>query len=390
MRKLLVSVLVILTLLVSGCSGQDTGVITISQEPAVSNSGVQSGGVDGIDTSKIQGKIRNIYCVAQNQVLILADKLYIYDLFTNGILSKTDIVNFSEAEFYSIDRGIAAIGKINADNSNGLSANAKEDDILIIIYDNSLNKTVQISSSMFGAENEFIASPQQVAISKDGKNIAFATNTGLYIYNIDTKTKTTLIDLSDEDDEKRNGLAWFDKVAFVKNGSSLAFMAQSFDVPAINGKDAYDTYGTIDISGSNLILNKSKDYTVKQLLAFNDFMLLGDDFMAPSGKLLKLDLSTMKPETFNTQTQKESGSIFGSEKGGYFATSVVNKDNITVRVYSMDTGLMLMEEKIVEDSFYMEREPEVRIIDGLKTCIVILGNRQADVSTLCLFFTFNE
>ena len=388
MRKLLVSVFVML--LVSGCSGKDSGAITISKEPVVSKSGVHNEVVEGIETSKIQGKIRNIFYDAQSQVLIQADKLYIYDLVTSSILYKTDIENFSESEFYKIDNGIAAIGKINADNSNGLSANSQEDGILIIIYDNLLKKTAQISSSMFAAGNELITSPQQVAVSKDGKNIAFATNKGLYIYNISSKTKTTLIDLSDDNEEKRCGLAWFDKVAFVKSGSALAFMAQSFDVPAVNGKNAYNTYGTINIDGSNLLLDKRKDYTVKQFLAFNDFILMADDFMAPSGKLLKLDLSTMKPDTINTKTQKESGSIFGSEKGQYFATSVVNKDNVTVRVYSVNTGLMVMEKVIVKDSFYMEREPEIRIIDELKTCIVILGNRQEDISTLCLFFTINE
>ncbi|NNJ29506.1 hypothetical protein [Lacrimispora defluvii] len=388
MRKLIIAALVIL--LLSGCSAQDSSAITISQEPVVSKSAVLSEVADGIDTSKIQGKIRNIFCAAQNQVLILADKLYIYDLVTNSILYNTDMVNFSESEFYTIDKGIAAIGTINGDNSNGLSVNSQKDNILIVLYDNSLEKTAEINSSMFVAENEFIASSQQVAVSDDGKNIAFATNLGLYIYNIHTKTKTTLIDLSDDNDEKRCGLAWIDKVAFVKSGSTLAFMAQSFDVPVINGKDAYNTYGTINIDGSNLSLSERKDYTVKQFLAYNDFILMADGFKAPSGKLLKLDLSTMKLDTFSTKTQKESGSIFGSEKGQYFATSVVNKDNVTVRVYSMNTGLMLMEKVIVKEAFYMEREPEIRIIDDLKTCIVILGNRQRDVSTLCLFYPLNE
>lgn len=380
MRKLFVSALVIL--LLSGCSTQDSSAITISQESVVSKSAVHTEVVDGIDTNKIQGKIRNIYCAAQNQVLIFADKLYIYDLVANSILYKTDIVNFSESEFYTIEKGIAAIGTINA--------NSQKDNILIVLYDNSLNKTAEINSSMFVAENEFIASPQQVAVSDDGKNIAFATNLGLYIYNIHTKTKTTLIDLSDDNNEKRCGLAWIDKVSFVKNSSTLAFMAQSFDVPVINGKDAYNTYGTINIDGSNLSLGERKDYTVKQFLAYNDFILMADGFKAPSGKLLKLNLSKMKLETFSTKIQKESGSIFGSEKGQYFATSVVNKDNVTVRVYSMDTGLMLMEKVIVKDGIYMEREPEIRIMDDLKTCIVMLGNRQSDVSTLCLFYNINE
>ena len=198
MRKLFVFALVIL--LLSGCSAQDSSAITISQASVVSKSEVHSEVINGIDTNKIQGKIRNIFYVAQNQVLILADKLYNYDLVTNSILYKTDIVNYSESEFYKIEKGIAAIGTINA--------NSQKDNISIVLYDNSLKKTAEISSSMFVAENEFIASPQQVAVSDDGKNIAFATNLGLYVYNIQTKTKATLIDLSDDNNEKRCGLAW--------------------------------------------------------------------------------------------------------------------------------------------------------------------------------------
>lgn len=404
MRKSFCSILLILILFVSGCTNSNTLNDSSSDMPsnsvksetssdaesdAVASkvSGAVASKVSDIDTSKIQGKIKNIYYVNNNQVLIQADKLYLYDLFISEILYQVDKGSFQVEECHVIDNGIVAIGEVG-NNGSGDSMSSGPGNLLCVTYDRELNKIAEVDMNEFIGENEYIDFTQSVAMSKDGQKIAFATNGGLFLYDINDKTKTTLINLLDDDSEKRMGLALFDQIAFVNDDNMIAFKSQSFDIPAVNGKASFDTYGTISIDGTGLSVNRSTDYSVKQMIAYNTFLVLTEDFTVPSGKLMVLDLSSNKSEIFRTATKKESGNVFGSEKGQYFATSTVNQDNVTVRIYDMKNSSLLLEESIVKESVYMEREPEVRIIDDMRTCIVLLGNRQTDISTQYVIFNF--
>lgn len=407
MRKLSCSILLVLILFISGCTNSDTlnssssdmpsnGVSQGASSPISSSSSDTSSNaeedsaiskISDFDISKIQGKIKNLYYIDNNQVLIQADKLYLYDLFESKILSQVDKESFLEEEYHVIDDGIVAVGIVGSTGS-GDSMSSGLSSLLCVVYDKELNKITEIGSDEFIDENEYIVSTQLVTMSKDGRKIAFATNGGLFLYDINDKTKITLVNLLDDDSEKRMGLALFEQIAFVNDDNMIAFKSQSFDVPAVNGKASFDTYGTINIVGTGLSVNRSTDYSVKQMIAYNSFLFLTEDFTVPSGELMVFDLSSDKSETLKTTTKKESGNVFGSEKGQYFATSIVNQDNVTVRIYDMKNGSLLMEESIVKESVYMEREPEIRIIDDMRTCIVLLGNRQTDISTQYLIFNF--
>ena len=404
MRKLSSSILLVLILFISGCtnsnnlndSSSDMPSISVSSETSSNaesdavvskESDAATSKISDIDTSKIQGKIKNIYYVDNNQVLIQADKLYLYDLFKSEILCQVDKGIFKEEECHVIDNGIVVVGKVG-NNGSGGSMSPGSGNLLCVIYDRELNKKAEVEVNEFIGENEYIDSTQLVAMSKDGEKIAFATNGGLFLYDIDDNKKTTLINLLDDDSDKRIGLALFEQIAFVNDDDKIAFKSQSFDVPAVNGKESFDTYGTISIDGTGLSVNRSTDYSVKQMIAYNTFLFLAEDFTVPSGKLMVFDLSSNNSEILRTKTEKESGNVFGSEKGRYFATSIVGQDNVTVRIYDMKNSLLLLEESIVKESVYMEREPEVRIIDDMRTCIVLLGNRQTDISTQYLIFNF--
>jgi hypothetical protein len=61
---------------------------------------------------------------------------------------------------------------------------------------------------------------------------------------------------------------------------------------------------------------------------------------------------------------------------------------IVVRVYASDTGERICEKEINEDSRHMERDPQIRILGKSKTLIVLLGNRQSDISTIVRFYRF--
>lgn len=406
MRKLFCTILLIFILFVSGCTNPDTsgsssampsnragqkssGSITsaASDSSSKAESGTADRKISEIDTSKIQGKIKNLYYIDKNKVLIQANKLYLFDLSTSKILHQADKANFMEEEYHVIDNGIAAVGIVNSSDSEG-AMNSGSSGISCIIYDKDLKKLTEIGSDELIGKNEFINSTQLVAVSRDGQKLAFASNAGLFLYDIKDKTKTTLVNLIDDNSKKRMGLAQFEQIAFVKDDHLISFKSQSFDIPAVEGKPSFDTYGTINIDGTDLSVKRNTDYSVKQMLAYNTFLFLAEDFTVPSGKLMVYDLSSDKSKILKTTTKKESGSVYGSEKGQYFATSIVNKDNVTVRIYDTQSGSLLMEEPIVKDNVYMEREPEVRIIDSMRMCIVLLGNRQKDITTQYLIFNF--
>lgn len=332
--------------------------------------------VANIDTSKITGKIKSMYYADENRALILADKLYLYDIGKGNILCNVKKPDFDEDEYHATKDGYAVMGWTFDGSAT------------CVLYDNKLNKTDKVQLDTLLGKEERIVSAQAMAISHSGKNIAFATNKGLYLYDTKKKSKTKLIDLADTDPKKRSGLAIIEQIAFVKDESMIAFKSQSFDVPAIVGKSSFDTYGSICIDGSGLSVNRSNDYSAKEMTAYNSFVLWAEDFTVSSGKLMILDIASGKSSVVKTKTKKESGNVFGSDKGAYFAASSIDKGKVTVRVYDTKTGSVLLEKVVTSESQYAIREPQIRVFDELKTCVVLLGNRQADIDTKCVVLGF--
>lgn len=395
MPKLVYCFFFVLLLFVSGCTNIDlssslkTFAASDKKEPA-SITSTTNQRVTDIDIKKIHGKIQNIYYVNKNQILILADKLYLYNLLTGNIVSQTDKENLIEERYCVLNNGIAAIGFRTGGNTDrsGFVVDSESDAISCVLYDNKLNKEMEINSEELIGKDEFFDFPDTMSVSKDGKKIVFATNAGLYLYDINHKTKTTLVDLLDKDSSKRSGLVGFDQVEFVNDDKMVVFKSQSFDVPAVVGKLSFDTYGTMNIDGSGLNVRKSTDYQVKQLIAYNTFAFFAEDFTVPSGRLMIFDFSLGQSKLLKTKTQKESGNVLGSENGTFFATTGIESGNIMVRVYDTKSNSMLMEKEIVKEDKYMERDPQVRIFDDMRTCIVLLGNTQKELSTQYLIFSF--
>ncbi len=333
-------------------------------------------GVPNIDTSKITGKIKSMYYADENRALILADKLYLYDIGSGSVLYDTKKPDFDEEVCRATKDGYAVMGWIFEGNAT------------CILYDSKLNKTSEVRLDTLPGKEERMVSAQAMAVSHSGTNIAFATNKGLYLYDTKKKSKTKLIDLADTDAKKRFGLVIIEQIAFVKDDGIIAFKSQSFDVPAVVGKSSFDTYGSIRVDGSGLSVNRSNDYSVKEMTAYNSFVLWAEDFTVPSGRLMVLDMNSGKSTLIKTKTKKESGNVFGSDKGAYFATSSIDKGKVTVRVYDTKTGSVLLEKVVTSESRYAIREPQIHVFDKSKTCVVLLGNRQADVDTQCVVLGF--
>jgi hypothetical protein len=413
MRKLILMVLCpILTISLTACSGSgdlsETSKPTTTSEQTAPTSetpgtDIKSGGdatpathTEGntnislpanFADSAIQGKIRNLfYAGSPNTVIISADKLYLYDLAAQKVIAETGKESFNGEAYYPIKNGYVGIGMKmpGGGNGGGLVVNSSAPGYVIQFYDSSLAKGTAISLDTILKSGEMVFSELGVAVSSDGNSIAIASNIGLTLYNVSTKQKTILIDCRIADNTGRKGISMIEQVAFVNGDKSIVFQAQSFDVPPVNGKSSYATYGFIDTNGANLSNAKCDGMTIRAVIPYSGFTFLIDEYRNPSGKFAVLDNSTNKTTLFSLTTKKESCVAFGSDKGAYFATSEITNSGIVIRVYNAPDGKLAYEKTIQEDARHMERDPEVKILDGSKTLIVLLGNRQSDISTIIL------
>jgi len=407
MRKSFFSVLLISVLLLSGCANinsdenaptaynspnssaavSESNDTTVTSDSSATPSTNQT--VSDIDTSQVQGKITNLHYIDDNKILIVADNLYLYDLYSGSILKQTERASFSEENYQAIENGFAVIG-IGGDNNGdgGMIVVSGDSVVSCIIYDIELNKVLEIRGSQLVGEDELFFSPLLLTVSWDGTKIAYATDMALYLYDIATGNKSTLINLADDDAAGRSGLSIFEELAFINGGSTIAFVSKSFDVPAVVGASSFDTYGTINADGTGLSVKRSTDYSVKNMIAYDSMIFWAEDFTVSSGRLMLMDNRSGESRILNLASTLESGCVFGSESGQYFATATINEDSVIVRVYDAETATLLLEEAIIEESEYMSRQPVIRVFDNSKTCLVLLGNRQSDIATKILTFNF--
>ena len=106
--------------------------------------------------------------------------------------------------------------------------------------------------------------------------------------------------------------------------------------------------------------------------ARDSFVLVGQDMRAVSGQLL-IHPAVGAARTIKLATAREGDMAYLSGGGKYFATSV-NGDKLAVRIYEMESGSLVTEAFIAEDDVTLiSRVPDVRIIDSLRTAIIIYG-----------------
>ncbi|MBU5441516.1 transcriptional regulator [Paenibacillus sp. MSJ-34] len=394
-RKRLLMILALFVILTAGC----TPVKAVSGPAAtnapsngenevipVSASGSTAPPVAAnIKLDKIKGDIKNVYYADGSQVLILADKLYLYDLSSGTVAAETSLQASDGILFHTVKNGFVAVGsKINTGNgSGGLMAIDTGMEYSAVFYDRKLNKQSEFRFGELLKDNEDILSLEAIAISADGTQAAYATLNGLYLYDFLTKQKTTVVDLNGEDLKARSGVAVFEQIGFAGDDKTLAFKAQSFDIPAVPDKPSFDTCGTVNTDGSGLSNRTFDNYTCKELTAYNKQLILAEDFTIPSGRVLVMDIPGGKTKMHKLTEKRESGFVSGSDSGRYFATTVSDKTGWKIRVYETGSGKLQAEQRISGDGeeLYMANHPIVKIIDKTKTYIVLVGAKQAEIKT---------
>lgn len=364
MFNYLIAGILVSVLTITGCIGQDANGVV----PAEFNS------------EYAKGKINNVFSANDDKVLVWADKLYQYNLQNGKITAETSINDRKEINCIAIQNGYAVFGREQGAGNKGPVYSCS-------IYDESLKEVEKIPLNKI-INNDLLISTDLAAITEDGKKLAVSGMGGLYIYDRKAAKTTEIIDFDSDNAVGRKGIVTIEKIDFMDNGRKIAFKAQSFDVPAKADSVSFDTYGWINIDGTELVNHKITNYSAKEMTAYNDFLLLAEDFTTNTGKLMIMDVPSGSQKVITLSTKKESGTVYGSDKGAYFATATLD-DSLNIKIYSTPSGKLIKEKVIkVKDPLYVARIPEVIISDDLRTCIVLLGSRQDTLDTMVESFDF--
>ena len=358
-------------------SGNDTSNTPVVSVPTPGSQQEQAPSSCTFDPSLFGGKLQSCAYAGNGTLLVLADKLYLYDTGTATVLADTEApLRYFEAQ--AIDGGYVLSGM----GDNGAMA---------YIYDSSLSLKKEIAVNELLPGDFVVSETGGVAASTDGKKLAFAAMGGLYLYDLESGSLTTLLDLAQNAGTASIGISMLNGAAFAQGNSQIVFCGSGNSIPAVDGEDSFSIYGSIAVDGSNLKLTKPSAYTMEEMQSSASRLFFPQPFTQANGTLLWIDRATGSADTLSFSTGNEGkDGVYGSEQGDYVATAVLD-GNLTVRVYDVASGELIATEVIENsDSTYFNRIPRIYLLDGAKTAVVLLGGSISEVDTLVSTFTFGE
>lgn len=359
---------------VSGNATSDTPVVSV---PTPGSQQEQSPSSCTFDPALFGGKLQSCAYAGNGTLLVLSDKLYLYDTGTATVLADTEApLRYFEAQ--AIDGGYVLSGM----GDNGAMA---------YIYDSSLSLKKEIAANELLPGDFVVSETGGVAASTDGKKLAFAAMGGLYLYDLESGNLTTLLDLSQNAGTASIGISMLNGAAFAQDNSQIVFCGSGNSIPAVDGEDGFSIYGSIAVDGSNLKLTKPSAYDMEEMQSSASRLFFPQTFTQANGTLLWIDRATGSADTLSFSTGNEGkDGVYGSEQGSYVATAVLD-GKLTVRVYDVASGELVATEVIENsDPTYFNRIPRIYLLDGAKTAVVLLGGSISEVDTLVSTFTFGE
>ena len=359
---------------VSGSNPSNTPVVSVSD--AGSQQG-QSPSSCTFDPALFGGKLQSCAYAGNGTLLVLADKLYLYDTGAATVLADTE-APLRDFEAQAIDGGYVLSGM----GDSGMMA---------YIYDSSLSLNKEIAVNELLAGDFVVSETGGVAASTDGKKLAFAAMGGLYLYDLENESLTPLLDVAQNAGTASIGISMLNGAAFAQDNSQIVFYGSGNSIPAVNGEDSFSIYGSITVDGSGLKLTKPSAYEMEEIQSSANRLFFPQTFTQANGTLLWIDRATGSTNTlsFSASSEGKDG-VYGSEQGNYVATTVLD-GNLTVRVYDVASGELIATE-VIENSnpTYFYRIPRIYLLDGAKTAMVVLGGSISEVDTLVSTFAFGE
>ena len=384
-KTLCITLSLLFTLALSACGKADSPAPAVSgsnpsNTPVVSvpNAGSQQGPSSSsctFDPALFGGKLQSCAYAGNGTLLVLADKLYLYDTGAASVLAAVE-APLRDFEAQAIDGGYVLTGM-------------GDDGMMAYIYDSSLSLKKEIAVNELLTGDFVVSETGGVAASTDGKKLAFSAMGGLYLYDLESGSLTTLLNVAQNAGTANIGISMLNGAAFAQDNSQIVFYGSGNSIPAVDGEDSFSIYGSIAVDGSGLKLTKPSAYEMEEIQSSASRLFFPQTFTQANGTLLWIDRATGSADTLSFSTGNEGkDGVYGSEQGGYVATAVLD-GKLTVRVYDVASGELIATEVIENsDPTYFNRIPRIYLLDGAKTAVVVLGGSISEVDTLVSVFEF--
>ena len=332
--------------------------------------------VSTVKDSDFSGKVSGCYYAGGSRIIVAADKLYLYDTGKGETIASADI-SMEDLCVQTFTDGYFVVGQGQADGGiNGY----------ILNKDFAIQDTISFSGLL---SDDFIVQITGIAISQDGKQVAFGGLSGLYLYDVSSRKVRTILNYSEKGTVGNMQIVTMDSLTFTGN-NTLVYVGMATDTSI--GGDGVSVYGTVSTDSANLTITKKGDYKIdtEEVQKGGNLLIMPQSFDKNNGTLLMLDTisNTEKTMSFSSRSEGKDG-VYCSGQGKYVATAILEESSVTINIYDTASGKKIHTETVQDsNSTYFLRVPQILILDESGTCIVVLGRGIDEVSTLITTFGF--
>lgn len=343
--------------------------------------------VSTVKDSAFSGKVSGCYYAGGSRIIVAADKLYLCDTGKGETIASADI-SMEDLCVQTFTDGYFVVGQGKAGSSNGSFATSESGGIngYILNKDFAIQDTISFSGLL---SDDFIPQITGIAVSQDGKQVAFGGLSGLYLYDVSSRKVRTILNYSEKGTVGNMQIVTMDSLTFTGN-NTLVYVGMATDTSI--GGEGVSVYGTVSTDSANLTITKKGDYKVdtEEVQKGGNLLFMPQSFDKNNGTLLMLDTisNTEKTMSFSSRSEGKDG-VYCSGQGKYVATAILKKNSVTINIYDTTSGKKIHTETVQDsNSTYFMRIPQILILDESGTCIVVLGRGIDEVSTLITTFSF--
>ena len=344
--------------------------------------------VGTVKDSVFSGKVSGCYYAGGSRIIVAADQLYLYDTGKGKTIASADI-SMEDLCVQTFTDGYFVVGQGKAEGgSNGSFAASESGGIngYILNKDFAVQDTISFSGLL---SDDFILQITGIAISQDGKQVAFGGLQGLYLYDVSSRKVRTILNYSEEGTADNMQIVTMDSLTFTGN-NTLVYVGMATDTSI--GGDGVSVYGTVSTDSANFTITKKGDYKVdtEEVQKGGNLLIMPQSFDKNNGILLMLDTisNTENTMSFSSRSEGKDG-VYCSGQGKYVATAILEESSVTINIYDTASGKRIHTETVQDsNSTYFLRIPQILILDESGTCIVVLGRGIDEVSTLITTFGF--
>ena len=343
--------------------------------------------VSSFKDSAFSGKVSGCYYAGGSRIIVAADQLYLCDTGKGKTIASADI-SMEDLCVQTFTDGYFVVGQGKAGGGNGSFAASESGGIngYILNKDFAIQDTISFSGLL---SDDFIVQITGIAISQDGKQVAFGGLSGLYLYDISSRKVRTILNYSEKGTVGNMQIVTMDSLTFTGN-NTLVYVGMATDTSI--GGEGVSVYGTVSTDSANLTITKKGDYKVdtEEVQKGGNLLIMPQSFDKNNGTLLMLDTisNTEKTMSFSSRSEGKDG-VYCSGQGKYVATAILEESSVTINIYDTTSGKKIHTETVQDsNSTYFLRIPQILILDESGTCIVVLGRGIDEVSTLITTFSF--